>query len=133
MNTDPVESIEPIEPPPAVANGLTATTRDTARMLRAQGATLQEIADCMGLTRQRIHQLVTGVLKLTSPCRNCGKPTRAKICAACKSKTGYRRYKPCDCGCGQMVPINWRYTRKCLTRVLTEQSKSVEQHSERVD
>lgn len=123
MNTDPVESVEPIKPP-AMTISKVPSARDIAKAMRAEGATLQKIANCLGLTRQRVHQLVKTVSKPLNPCRGCGKPTRAKVCTSCKSKTGYRRLKPCDCGCGQMININWRYTQECLARVLTEQPKS---------
>lgn len=37
-----------------------AKRADKMRALRAKGKTLQEIADTYGISRQRVHQIVTG-------------------------------------------------------------------------
>lgn len=95
--------------------------REQSMKMRAEGMTLRQIVAHLGITRQRAHQLLTTTTKTTRRlCSFCGNPANNTICSKCKT---HRRCKPCDCGCGKLVAINWRYTQKCLARVLLELSK----------
>jgi len=73
---------------------LRAAHRHAVRALHRDGATLREIAAALGLSHQRVHQLVGGdgegqmgasarPAAPTVPCRLCGEASRSTLCGAC--------------------------------------------------
>lgn len=72
-------------------------TEEIALTMRSQGKTLQEIADVLGVSRQRVHQILGPTGRAASPvkdgmrdCRGCGK--RLKISSFYKT---HARCKTC--------------------------------------
>lgn len=85
---------------------------------RAKGTTLAEIGQWLGLTKQRVEQILSKGRTSDFLCEVCKqKMYRVKQqhtqCSKCRFH-GKGHQKTCDCGCGASVPINWRYSSNCL-------------------
>lgn len=115
-----------------------------AKAMREGGATLQEVADCLGVSRSRVWQ-VTRDASFTRECDECGKRFDApradrRFCSADCSRlatgrggladgpaTGF-----CACGCGQRTTVS-PYTCKREGRVKGQPVRFVWGHGSRVN
>lgn len=93
--------------PPKVERGLVVALRQKNPCL-----TLQEVGDTVGVSRERVRQILAAEGRPTRrsyahTCQSCGKRTEQEnklgLCQACKTLLWTFADIPCFCGCGKIV------------------------------
>ena len=86
-----------------------AARLERIRLLRAEGKSLREIGEALGLTHERIRQLLSGIRRAVRHCHcGCG-AVMGRMKRYADGHIASKAPRSCKCGCGSPAPKYVQY------------------------